>query len=58
MNVGVRGEDSQLPNGGGYNITNKIVDKIKNKSDLQKSNSKTALNNSEQNPKASSIRYV
>jgi hypothetical protein len=58
MNVGVRGEDSQLPTGGGFNITNKIMDKAKNKSDLQKSNSKTTLNTPEQNPKVSSIRFV
>jgi glycerol-3-phosphate cytidylyltransferase-like family protein len=54
----VRGEDSQLPNGGGLNITNKIGEKIKNKTDLHKSNSKATLTNSEQYSKVSSVRFV
>ena len=44
VGVAARGEDGQLPTGGGYNITgNKIGEKVKNKTDLHKSNSKNNL---------------
>lgn len=54
-----RGEDNQLPSGGGYNIIhNKIGEKIKNKADLHKSSSKTTLNSSDHNLQSPSIRVV
>lgn len=56
INPGMRPEEQQLPIGGGYNISSKIGEKIKHKTDMQKSNSKATLANSEQ--KAPSIRYV
>lgn len=53
-----RGEDTQLPNGGGFNVTNKIGEKIKNKTDLHKSNSRTTLQASDQSSKVSSNRLT
>jgi hypothetical protein len=57
INPGVRVEEQLLPVGGGYNISSKIGEKIKHKTDLHKSSSKATLNGSELN-KAPSIRYV
>lgn len=54
---GVRAEEQLLPVGGGYNISSKIGEKIKHKTDLHKSSSKATLNGSELN-KTPSIRHV
>ena len=44
VSTGGRGEEGQLPTGGGYNITgNKIGEKVKHKTELHKSSSKNTL---------------
>lgn len=59
MGGGGRSEEAQLPSGGGYNIsTNKLGEKVKNKTELHKSNSRNTLTPSDNNPKLASTRMV